>query len=282
MPKTLAILGLGLMGGSLGLGAKSHGVVDHVTAYARREESRRDALRLGIADSVFDNPSDAVRQADIVVLCTPVLTMPDLVQSIKADLPEGCIVTDVGSTKGFLADALAAILEESSSVFVGSHPMAGSEKAGLDAAYAELYEGARVIVTSSSESLEATGKISTFWSEMGAEVSIMTPIEHDAVIGRTSHLPHLVAAALVNTIDRGDRDVAPLCGPGFLDTTRIAEGSEIVWHDIVKTNAAAIRQELDLFSQEIDAMKALLDDQDFETLRSVLATCRKKRSRFAQ
>lgn len=282
MPKTLAILGLGLMGGSLGLGAKSHGVVDHVTAYARREESRRDALRLGIADSVFDNPSDAVRQADIVVLCTPVLTMPDLVQSIKADLPEGCIVTDVGSTKGFLADALGAILEESSSVFVGSHPMAGSEKAGLDAAYAELYEGARVIVTSSSENLEATGKISTFWSEMGAEVSIMTPIEHDAVIGRTSHLPHLVAAALVNTIDRGDRDVAPLCGPGFLDTTRIAEGSELVWHDIVKTNAAAIRQELDLFSQEIDAMKALLDDQDFETLRSVLATCRKKRSRFAQ
>lgn len=282
MPKTLAILGLGLMGGSLGLGAKSHGVVDHVTAYARREESRRDALRLGIADAVFDNPSDAVRQADIVVLCTPVLTMPDLVQSIKADLPEGCIVTDVGSTKGFLADALGAILEESSSVFVGSHPMAGSEKAGLDAAYAELYEGARVIVTSSSENLEATGKISTFWSEMGAEVSIMTPIEHDAVIGRTSHLPHLVAAALVNTIDRGDRDVAPLCGPGFLDTTRIAEGSELVWHDIVKTNAAAIRQELDLFSQEIDAMKALLDDQDFETLRSVLATCRKKRSRFAQ
>jgi prephenate dehydrogenase len=282
MPKTLAILGLGLMGGSLGLGAKSHGVVDHVTAYARRDESRRDALRLGIADSVFDNPSDAVRQADIVVLCTPVLTMPDLVQSIKADLPEGCIVTDVGSTKGFLADALGAILEESAAVFVGSHPMAGSEKAGLDAAYAELYEGARVIVTSSSENLEATGKISTFWSEMGAEVSVMTPIEHDAVIGRTSHLPHLVAAALVNTIDRGDLDVAPLCGPGFLDTTRIAEGSELVWHDIVKTNAAAIRQELDLFSQEIDAMKALLDDQDFETLRSVLATCRKKRSRFAQ
>jgi prephenate dehydrogenase len=282
MPKTLAILGLGLMGGSLGLAAKSHGVVEHVTAYARREESRMDALRLGIADSVFDNPSDAVRQADVVVLCTPVLTMPDLVQSIKADLPEGCIVTDVGSTKGFLADALGAILEESSSVFVGSHPMAGSEKAGLDAAYAELYEGARVIVTSSSENLEATGKISTFWSEMGAEVSVMTPIEHDAVIGRTSHLPHLVAAALVNTIDRGDRDVAPLCGPGFLDTTRIAEGSELVWHDIVKTNAAAIRQELDLFSQEIDAMKALLDDQDFETLRSVLATCRKKRSRFAQ
>jgi prephenate dehydrogenase len=282
MPKTLAILGLGLMGGSLGLAAKSRGVVDHVTAYARREDSRRDALRLGIADSVFDTPSDAVKHADIVVLCTPILTMPELVRSIKDHLPQDCIVTDVGSTKSFLAEALGEILQNSTSVFVGSHPMAGSEKAGLDAAYADLYEGARVIVTSSSHNLEATGTVSSFWSGMGADVSVMTPLEHDAVIGRTSHLPHLVAAALVNTIDRGDRDVVPLCGPGFRDSTRIAEGSEQVWHDIVKTNAAAIRKELDLFSGEIDAMKALLDREDFEGVRSLLATCREKRSKFSQ
>jgi prephenate dehydrogenase len=281
MPKSLAIIGLGLMGGSLGLAAKARGVVDRVTAHARREESRRDALELGAVDAVFDSAEDAVEGADLVVVCTPVLTMPDLVRHFCGRLSAGCVVTDVGSTKAFLARELGQILADSPARFVGSHPMAGSEKTGLDVARVDLYEGARVIVTpADGDDDAATRCISEFWEGIGAAVSVLSPDAHDAVIARTSHLPHLVAAALVSAIDRGDQDLVPFCGPGFRDTTRVAEGSEAVWHDIVKTNLGSIRQEVDRFSQEIAVLKTLLDHEDMDGVRAFLANSREKRVKF--
>ena len=189
MIDTLAIVGLGLMGGSLGLAAKARGTVKRVVAYSRREESRRKALEQGVADAVFDSPGDAVDGADLVVLCTPDLTMPELVRGFKERLHAGCVVTDVGSTKAFLDRELGAILADSPAVFVGSHPMAGSEKTGVDAARVDLYQGARVIVTGETAA-ESVGvqRVTAFWEQVGAYVSVMTPEEHDAVIARTSHL----------------------------------------------------------------------------------------------
>ncbi len=283
MIDTLAIVGLGLMGGSLGLAAKARGTVKRVVAYSRREESRRKALEQGVADAVFDSPGDAVDGADLVVLCTPVLTMPELVRGFKERLHAGCVVTDVGSTKAFLDRELGAILADSPAVFVGSHPMAGSEKTGVDAARVDLYQGARVIVTGETAA-ESVGvqRVTAFWEQVGAYVSVMTPEEHDAVIARTSHLPHMVAAALVATIDRDDRDVAPFCGSGFRCTTRVAEGSEHVWHDIVKTNIHTIRDEIDVLSKKLDDLRGLLASEDLEGVRAFLADCREKRSKLGR
>ena len=269
------------MGGSLGLAAKARGAARHVTAYGRREESRQEALALSVADAVFDTPAAAVKGADLVVICTPVLTMPDLVRGIRDQLAEGSVVTDVGSTKGYLVQELGQILAGSPSEFVGSHPMAGSEKAGIDAARADLYEGARVIVTQDAgEPPGAVDRVTEFWGALGSKVTVMSSREHDATIARTSHLPHMAAAALVAAVDRGERDVAPFCGPGFRCTTRVAEGSEHVWHDIVKTNLGAIREEVGAFCDELDRLRGLLEREDLEQVREFLADCRSRRARM--
>jgi len=281
MIESLAIVGLGLMGGSLGLAAKARGVASRVVAYSRSASSREEALAGGVVDEVFETPGDAVAGADLVVLCTPVLTMPELAQSIRDRLSDGCIVTDVGSTKGFLVRELGQVFTDCPAVFVGSHPMAGSEKTGVDAARADLYDGARVIVTrESEESSDAAERVAAFWKALGAEVSVMTPQEHDTIIARTSHLPHMVAAALVAAIDRDEQDVGPFCGPGFRCTTRVAEGSEHVWHDIVKTNLDAIRAEIDAFCGALEGLRDLLEGEDLEKVRSYLAECRAKRTRL--
>ncbi len=272
----VAIIGLGLMGGSLGLAAKACGM--QVAAYARREESRRDALAMGIADDVFDCPADAVIDADLVVLCTPVLTMPELVNGLMHNLKDGCIVTDVGSTKAFLAEEVGAVLVDSPALFIGSHPMAGSEKNGIEASTANLYEGARVIVApGAGVDPEKTKRVVEFWKKMGADVSKMTPQAHDEIIARTSHLPHLVAASLMACIDRDGQDIVPFCGPGVRDVTRIAEGSELIWHDIVKSNCDAILNELNIFGDQIDGLKELIKQKDFDAVRSLLAESREKR-----
>ncbi len=275
----IAIIGLGLMGGSLGLAARARGM--YVSAYARREDSRHDAIRLGIADAVFDCPEDAVKDAGMVVLCTPVLTMPELVRGFRHNLKNGCIVTDVGSTKRFLAEEIGAILDGSLAKFIGSHPMAGSEKNGIEASRADLYENALVIVTPSEKNeKDFTGRIVEFWKQMGADVTEMTPQAHDEIIARTSHLPHLVAASLMECVDRGERDIVQFCGPGVRDATRIAEGSELIWHDIVKSNCEAILNELDVFGDQLDSLKSMLEKKDFDAVREMLAESRKKREKL--
>lgn len=275
----LAIVGLGLMGGSLGLAARAHGIV--VAAYARRQESRQKALKLGVADEVFDAVSDAVKNADMVVICTPIFTMPELVKAFVSNLKDGCIVTDVGSTKGFLAEEINAILSGSQAEFVGSHPMAGSEKTGLDAATISLYEDALVIVTPAKETnISATKKVIELWEMLGAKVAEMTPQKHDEIISRTSHLPHLIAATLIAGVDRDDTNIAQYCGPGIRDATRIAEGSEIVWHDIVKSNCDAILNEINVFGEELSKLQKMLEQKDFDAVRNFLADSREKRAKF--
>jgi len=282
MIESVAIIGMGLMGGSLGLALRARGVTAAVRCYARREAARAQALTGGFADSVHESASAAVAGADLVVLCTPVLTMPALARELRDGLKPGCIVTDVGSTKQWLTGEMQTVLAGSGAVYVGSHPMAGSEKVGMDAARADLYEKACVLVTPSAMGGygDSADVLKQFWESVGALVSIMTPDEHDRLIARTSHLPHLMAALLVAAVDRDGSRVFPFCGPGFRDTTRIAAGSEDVWHDIVKSNAAAIRRELDVLREGLDDLCGRIDRGDFEAVRSLLAECRRKREAF--
>jgi prephenate dehydrogenase len=277
--KKLAIIGLGLMGGSLGLAAKRRRLAAQVHGYARRRANRRQAVVRRAVDKAWARPEDAVRDADVVVLCLPVLEIPGFVWKCRRFLKRGCVVTDVGSTKAEVVRECRYILAGTGAVFVGGHPIAGSEQSGIAAAKADLYRGAVTVVTpvKSMAEKKAAAVVETLWKSVGARVIRMSPAEHDRLIARTSHLPHLVAAMLVELLGRSPERAEVLCGPGFRDATRMAAGSEDIWHDIVKTNRASVGQALDALARVLAHVRKMVRHGDFEGLRGFLATSREKR-----
>ncbi len=276
--KNVAIIGLGLMGSSLGMALKKRGNAAKISGYARREETRALALEQGICDEVFDSPEGAVANADIAVLCVPVLAMSDMVDKCKDSFPDGCVVTDVGSTKEEVCREIGARLADSKAGFVGSHPMAGSDETGLESGRDDLYEGAVIVLTPGENTPDgAVDKLSEFWRSVGGVVSLLSPEEHDSVIARTSHLPHLVASILVASVLGESEEAGEFCGSGFRDTTRIAGGSEVIWHDIVKSNSGAVLHELNEFAGILDKVKSLIESGDFEGVREFLAEARRLR-----
>ncbi|MGQ9660831.1 MAG: prephenate dehydrogenase [Kiritimatiellia bacterium] len=281
--RQIAIMGLGLMGGSLGLALKHLKVPPRLVGYARRDETRKVALTRGVVDAVHDRPESAVKDADLVVFCLPVLAIPAVLKQCLPALKPGCVITDVASTKAELCTQIARLLADTAATFVGSHPMAGSEKTGLAAARADLYQGAVVILTPEQSQGEETSNhnlalVRTLWERVGARCVVMPAEMHDRVVARTSHLPHLLAAALVEyVLCQDDAIVHQLCGSGFRDTTRIAGGSEIIWHDVLRTNAGPILAELDGYIRLLLDLRTKLAAQDFEGLKEFLARVRRLR-----
>lgn len=275
----LAIIGLGLMGGALGLGVRRRGMACEVRGYARREATRKLALERGAADGVFDRPEEAVRDADLTVLCLPVLAMEECAVRCRAHFKAGSVVTDVGSTKGALVRDLESALEGAPVSFVGSHPIAGSDAFGLEAAREDLYEGALVVVTPGSRTPpEPLVRVRSFWEQLGARTVCLSPEEHDRMLGRTSHVVHLAAAAVAaNALRNNPREVLPFCGSGFRDTTRVAAGSEGVWHDIVKSNAAVLAQELNAVGGLLKRLETLVREGRHEEIRAFLGETRRLR-----
>jgi prephenate dehydrogenase len=273
----VAIIGFGLMGGSLGLALK-HVDACTVTGYARRDETRQLAMQMRACDRITDDLCDAVKDATIVVLCTPILDMPSLVESIKPALRNDVIITDVGSTKEMLSKGIEKVLSGSDASFIGSHPMAGSEQTGLEAARADLYKDAVVVMTPPIDSDDAAERIRGLWTSVGARVFSMEAAVHDAIVACTSHVPHLVAAMLVRAVIQASPAPGGLWGPGFRDTTRIASGSESVWHDIVKSNASAIADGLRVFRKDVDLVLELIENQDFDSVKEYLGKARKERA----
>jgi prephenate dehydrogenase len=269
--KRVAIIGLGLMGGSLGLALRRAGLAE-VSAYARRAETRALALAEGAADTVHETPQAALKGASVVVFCTPVCRIPDLVRECLKAFEPGCVVTDVGSTKAELARAMAILFDGRPLAFVGSHPMAGSEKTGMEAARADLYDDAVTAVTPyGGTAPEAIRAVTDLWESVGARVMVLDAESHDALVARTSHLPHLVAALLVATAGRDPRGaVKAFCGPGFRDTTRVASGSPDMWHDIVRTNREPILAELKAHEHQTRGLIAAIEHEDYESVRALL------------
>jgi prephenate dehydrogenase len=275
----VAILGLGLMGGALGLALKARGGVT-VTGYARREATRTEALRLQAVDAVYADPAEAVRGADLAVLCVPVFSMQALAAAACGGLKPGCLVTDVGSTKALLTEQIQLSLRGSQAVFIGSHPIAGSEQQGLEAARADLYEGAVTIVTcAGGEPAAAVEAVRAFWRGVGSVVRVMDPAEHDRIMARTSHLPHVAAALVAATVGRanGAEQLGAFCGPGFRDVTRVAEGSPDVWLDILQSNRPAVVEELKALQARLGATLAALEGNDAAALRRFLEESRAAR-----
>ena len=248
----IAILGLGLMGASLALALRKRGYAGRIVAFARKETTRREALARGIVDKAFADPDAAVAAASLAVLCAPIRACVELAADVAPALRPGTLVTDVGSTKGWLCRQMAGVLP--SGAFVGSHPIAGSEKQGLEAASADLYENALTVVAAAPDApAEAVERVAALWRSAGSRTCRMEPEDHDRLLARTSHLPHVAAAALAKAIGRDSAEkVGAFCGTGFYDSTRVASGSIDMWHDILMTNAPAVAEELRAFKLEVE------------------------------
>lgn len=279
----VAILGLGLMGGSLGLALKQRHPTITVHGYTRSRERGQLALSRGAINHFHDQPGDAVRTADLVVLCAPILAIPEQLQSVMEYLKDDAVVTDVGSTKSEVQHACSVLLKGRGAVFVGSHPIAGSEQQGMDAAKEDLYQDALVVVT--ADSGIPAGKVHAvreMWIKAGANVCEMSPGEHDQVLALTSHLPHIMAAILAATVGRPGlrKDIPRFCGTGFEDTTRIAEGGVDIWLDIIKTNRRPILQELLVFQEKLKQFIEKLEDHEFIAIEGTLNEGRNSRKAF--
>ena len=260
----LTLIGVGLLGGSIGLAAKQRGVADRVCGLVRREESIAECLTAGAVDEATLDVAEAVADADLVILCTPVGRMGELAAAMKPHLAADAIVTDVGSVKASVVAAVESVLSR----FVGSHPLCGSEKSGVAFAREDLLEGAVCAVTPTEASDVATVEtISKFWTTLGSRVVKLAAADHDSIVARTSHLPHVLASALANTVLAQPRaGESGFLGTGFRDTTRLASGEAGMWRDITLDNAEAIVAALEDLQSEIGRLKTALSKKDASAL----------------
>ena len=270
MFRKLSILGPGLLGGSIGLAARHRKVAQRVVIWARRLDAADQAYQLGAADEATNDLVKAVTDAELVVLATPIGVMRALVDQIRPALPQGCVVTDVGSVKYPIVTALSDALNGKAR-FVGSHPMAGSEQSGIDAARRDLFENAACIVTPREDTDKAALKVVyDFWKALGCSVNTLAPLEHDEIVARISHLPHVVAAAVINVICHDDAQALNFVGPGFKDFTRIAGGPFEMWTEICLENRGEIGRALDQLIEELGKVRAAVENADAVELRTML------------
>lgn len=274
----LAIFGPGLIGGSLALAARQREVCARLSVWSPDAAERRLAEHRGLADVVTEDAAVATVGADLVILCTPPAAMPAVARQIAPYLKRGAVVSDVGSIKGGLAEELTAIFQTvetpTGSRYVGAHPMAGAERHGLPAARADLFAGCVCLLTplEGRTAPDATESVEAFWQMLGARTQRMSPQAHDEAVAAVSHLPHVLAAALMSYVGRQGGSTLACAGPGWRDMTRLAGGSPEMWTEILSrnrlpvTNAlhgmiARLREVLELLEAGRDAdLEAFLDE----------------------
>ena len=248
--KKVTIVGVGLLGGSLGLALRQRGLAGKVTGLVRREAAVAECARCGAVDEATCDPQAAVAGAGLVIFCTPLAQIRPLAGQMLPALAKGALVTDVGSVKTSVVDELEGIVAKAGGHFVGSHPMAGAEKSGVAAARADLFAGAVCVITPTAKTNPAAArKVARLWKALGTRVLEMSPEAHDELVSRSSHLPHVVAAQLVNLVFGPGQapNQSALCANGFRDTTRIASGSPEMWRDIALANREHLSAALDGF-----------------------------------
>jgi prephenate dehydrogenase len=271
----LSILGVGLLGGSLGLAMKRLANPCQIAGYGHRPETLKRAKELGAIDIGYTSAVEAVAGADLVVLATPVGLFEPLLKEIGPALKEGAVVTDVGSTKRSVVRLAESILPSSVS-FVGSHPMAGSEKRGVEHASADLFQNALCILTPSRQTSErAATQVGEFWTSLGMRLTICSPEDHDRWLAEVSHLPHAVAAALVSL----PQDAAlGMAGKGFMDATRIAGGDGGLWRDILLDNRDHMLASIDTLVGRLGQLSELLKSNRGDELAAWLDQAARRRN----
>jgi prephenate dehydrogenase len=277
--KQITIMGIGLMGGSIGLAVRAAWPKCKIVGYGHRSSTLEKAKKIGAIDQAESDAAKAVKGSDLVLLCTPVGVFESLLREIAPALSAGCIVTDVGSTKRSVVKSAEAILPKKVH-FVGSHPIAGSEKRGVDYARTDLFRHALCIVTPTKKTPPAAVKsVEDFWKALEMRVVRLSPEEHDRHLADVSHLPHLAAAAMVAIQEDSSID---FCGQGFLDATRIAGGDAGLWRDIFLDNADNLRDGVKRLQEQIREVMVMLEARDAEALRDWLAAAAARREKILE
>ena len=281
--KRVTLVGVGLLGGSLGLALRSRGLAGRVVGYVRRPVSISEAVRVGAVDAATLDLAEAVAEAEVVVFCTPIGQMRSLAERLVPLLAPGTILTDVGSVKASVVRDLEPLCQRAGAHFVGSHPMAGSEKTGVGAARADLFADSVTVVTPTRQSdRRALRAVKGLWTAVGSRVLSLAPGEHDELVSRSSHLPYLAAATLARLVldPRRPKQQATLCANGFRDTTRVASGSSEMWRDIALANRRPIAKGLEELIRGLQRVRRLILSGNARRLEVFLQEARNRRDRW--
>jgi prephenate dehydrogenase len=265
----VAIVGVGLIGGSLAISMREKGLAGEIIGVGRGLANLEKALKLGVVDSFTHDISQAVKDADLVVVAVPVVSSIDIIREALGSMKSGALLTDVGSVKGALIDEIECAIPDGVDVVWG-HPIAGTEHSGVEAAFSGLYDGKITVITpTKNSSVPALEAVTFIWESAGSEVLLMDAQAHDEILGAVSHLPHIAAFSLVNAIadledDRGD--ILRFSAGGFRDFTRIASSSPKMWRDICALNSTSLLSVIEGFQKSLTKLKALIEDKDFDAL----------------
>ena len=278
----LVVVGVGLLGGSVALAARASGAAREIVGVGRDRQRLEGPLRAGLVDRITTDVAAGVDGADCVVLAATVLANERLLETIWARAPAAALLTDVGSTKRRIVTAAERLAAGRPLAFLGSHPMAGSEKSGWQVARADLFRGATVIVTpTDATEPRAIKGVSALWEALGARVSALDPETHDRTVAAISHLPHVAAWALVDAVGRFEPGALAFAARGFKDTTRIAASDPPMWRDVLLDNADAIRASLGAFRAALDELERLLAADDAAGIEALLARLKSTREGLA-
>ena len=279
----LCIIGVGLIGGSLARALREARVVDEIVGCSRDDGHLAKAQTLNVIDSYSTDIAKAVTGADMIVVAVPMQAMESVFQSMQGHLDPRAIITDVGSVKGSAIAAAKTVFGEVPENYIPGHPIAGTEKNGVEASFAELFQERRVIITPLENSqAEAVEKVRTMWQTCGAEVVEMGVEHHDEVLAATSHLPHMLAYALVDTLARMDdsQEIFSYAAGGFRDFTRIASSNPQMWHDICLANQTALKEVLHRFRDDLQLLIDAIEKGDSEFLKTTFMRAKQARDTY--
>jgi prephenate dehydrogenase len=276
----ITLVGVGLLGGSLAIAIRERGLAKLVCGYVRRDASVTECENAGLREFATRDLLDAVRGADLVILCTPLAQMRELTERFLPVLKPSAIVTDVGSVKGSVVAELESLVTSAGAHFIGAHPMAGAERTGVGAARTDLFRDAVCVLTPTTKSNSAAvQQLQEFWVSLGSRVITTTPELHDELVARCSHLPHVLAAQLATfVLDPSHPEHQPaLCANGFRDTTRIASGSPEMWRDIALANRENLSRALDAFILELEKIRGAIQRGDARQVEAFFVTAKQRR-----
>lgn len=279
----ITLVGVGLLGGSLGMVAKQRRLAGRVVGFVRRPASVKECEEAGACDKAELDIKAAVKDSDLIIFCTPLAQMLELARQMAPAVKRDAVVTDVGSVKGSVVPELEPVFAAAGAHFIGSHPMAGAEKTGVSAAHAKLFQNAVCAVTPTATSNpSAVTRVEDFWRSVGAVPIRMSADTHDDLVSRSSHLPHVVAAELANYVlsPVHPKEQATLCANGFRDTTRIASGSPEMWRDICLSNRVNLARVLGVFIEDLQEFRIALDNNDSKSIEEFFRKAKERRDQW--
>jgi len=276
----LTIIGVGLIGSSLSLALKQAGAVGQVTGFGRNQQNLARGIELGVLDNFADSIEASVSDADVIVVAVPLGAMRQVFTALKPAIKQGAIITDVGSAKGSVVTAARAELGALFPRFVPGHPIAGTEKSGVEAGFASLYQKRRVIMTPLPQTdQDAISVIDEMWRHCGAIIEYLSVEHHDKVLAATSHLPHMLAYALVHQLSNlnDHEEIFRYASGGFRDFTRIASSDPVMWRDVCISNGDALVNLIEQYQQELDRVKAAINAEDADELLRLFGRAKSER-----